>query len=484
MPLVLRKGLETNRKSFTPENGEPIWVTDTKKLYVGDGSTAGGIPVGGSTATIGSIAWTSIESKPSSFTPSAHKSTHATGGSDALSASDIGLGNVANTKHNFSATSDPGTGDDSGDGYSVGSQWINTTDGGWFVCVDASSGAASWVTPSTSASLGTQPLLKGARISTADISTSLASGSYTLDKDYDDFVGTLTGDAVITVPSGATQRWSPVLELAQDSSGNHNVVFQDADGNVIPAMGGTLTPWTSPGNVNIYTLYYSQTQAVWGYACINQLAAPVEETSANVYDIDSQTAGAIPSNTTVRWRTDALTINKDTTYADSDDRCFSILSSPSDNEFRFMSIDDAATPTDVEVLALVRDDGTKSSYNSTVFLRGSDDGNSGNAYGAGFVSGTIFRLYRVHSNTTSTIKDYSFSQDLNTEYWIRFQAIGTSLKAKVWAYGTTEPASWSIEETDANLTSGYIGYGTYQKTGPHKLCYFAWRTDGDTVSLP
>jgi len=35
-------------------------------------------------------AWNDVQGKPSNFTPSAHKSTHASGGSDALTPSDIG----------------------------------------------------------------------------------------------------------------------------------------------------------------------------------------------------------------------------------------------------------------------------------------------------------------------------------------------------------------------------------------------------------
>lgn len=45
MPLKLRRGTDSNRSSITPAEGEPIFTTDTKKLYVGDGSTAGGIAV-------------------------------------------------------------------------------------------------------------------------------------------------------------------------------------------------------------------------------------------------------------------------------------------------------------------------------------------------------------------------------------------------------------------------------------------------------
>jgi hypothetical protein len=45
MALRLRRGTEAER-IITPEQGEIIYVTDTKKVYVGDGATPGGILVG------------------------------------------------------------------------------------------------------------------------------------------------------------------------------------------------------------------------------------------------------------------------------------------------------------------------------------------------------------------------------------------------------------------------------------------------------
>jgi len=47
MALLLRRGLEADRLSITPEEGELIYVTDTKLIYVGDGVTPGGILVAG-----------------------------------------------------------------------------------------------------------------------------------------------------------------------------------------------------------------------------------------------------------------------------------------------------------------------------------------------------------------------------------------------------------------------------------------------------
>ena len=50
MALKLRRGTNSGRTAITPAEGEPIFTTDTKELYVGDGSTAGGIKITGGVA--------------------------------------------------------------------------------------------------------------------------------------------------------------------------------------------------------------------------------------------------------------------------------------------------------------------------------------------------------------------------------------------------------------------------------------------------
>ena len=47
MALKLRKGTDAERLSITPASGELIYTTDTKQIFVGDGTTAGGVFVGG-----------------------------------------------------------------------------------------------------------------------------------------------------------------------------------------------------------------------------------------------------------------------------------------------------------------------------------------------------------------------------------------------------------------------------------------------------
>ena len=43
MALQVRRGTNAERLGITPAAGELIFTTDTKQLYVGDGTTAGGI---------------------------------------------------------------------------------------------------------------------------------------------------------------------------------------------------------------------------------------------------------------------------------------------------------------------------------------------------------------------------------------------------------------------------------------------------------
>jgi hypothetical protein len=41
--IQIRRGVEANRGGVTPAAAEPIWITDAKRLYIGDGITPGGV---------------------------------------------------------------------------------------------------------------------------------------------------------------------------------------------------------------------------------------------------------------------------------------------------------------------------------------------------------------------------------------------------------------------------------------------------------
>lgn len=52
--------------------------------------------------------------------------------------------NATTSPKSNATAADPVVGDDTADGYAPGSIWINTSDGGIFICTDASAGAAVW----------------------------------------------------------------------------------------------------------------------------------------------------------------------------------------------------------------------------------------------------------------------------------------------------------------------------------------------------
>jgi len=56
----------------------------------------------------------------------------------------LGMANYVDLKHNYAATVAPAVTDDSGDGYAVGSRWIDVSADQAYVCLDASVGAAVW----------------------------------------------------------------------------------------------------------------------------------------------------------------------------------------------------------------------------------------------------------------------------------------------------------------------------------------------------
>ena len=47
MALRLRRGTDAERLLVTPLEGELVYTTDTKKIFVGDGTTIGGTLVAG-----------------------------------------------------------------------------------------------------------------------------------------------------------------------------------------------------------------------------------------------------------------------------------------------------------------------------------------------------------------------------------------------------------------------------------------------------
>ncbi|MGD9663122.1 MAG: hypothetical protein AB7U63_17840, partial [Porticoccaceae bacterium] len=81
--------VDTNLKTFTVSRAQEGTTATSHNIGASAENrwTAGTY---GELAGMADLTWTNVQGKPSSFTPSVHKNTHATGGSDALAPADIG----------------------------------------------------------------------------------------------------------------------------------------------------------------------------------------------------------------------------------------------------------------------------------------------------------------------------------------------------------------------------------------------------------
>ena len=181
--------------------------------------------------------------------------------------------------------------------------------------------------------------------------------------------------------------------------------------------------------------------------------------------------GSQPSDWTERWNTDDATAITVVEASRQGGRVLR-LDHSSDDDYA-ISWDDIGDIDDIEVLAKIRWTQQKASI-IRVYVRGSGSAGSETGY---FVSiqANIDKvvLYKCVIGVNTQIGTYlskSLSED--TWYWIRFRAIGTSLKYRIWEHGLTEPEKWDKEETDSSISSGWAGLGSF--TGDYSDCdYFS-----------
>jgi len=110
------------------------------------------------------------------------------------------------------------------------------------------------------------------------------------------------------------------------------------------------------------------------------------------------------------------------------------------------------TATDAAVLF----SGSLSSFTTSnlgAVLRWSD---SKNWYKAS-INGTTLMIQKKVNGTLTLLSKTAFAATAGTSYTLRFRVVGSTLYAKVWKTGGTEPASWLITVADSSLLSGRCG---------------------------
>ena len=204
------------------------------------------------------------------------------------------------------------------------------------------------------------------------------------------------------------------------------------------------------------------------------------------------TGTGVPSGWTQRWTTTGVT----TSVLDvSSDR--TLRRAQTTNARRgitYDTVDSDADRDDCEVLALVSVDTipspTVGSTNCGPALRGSGAAGSENVYTARLYTpnGTdkYLQVHKYVGGTGTTIVDYSFSWSTGTKYWIRLRANGTTVQARIWADGGSEPGTWQVDTTDSSVSgTGWAGIFTFQGAvaANHDTYAIAVATNGDTAAL-
>lgn len=128
---------------------------------------------------------------------------------------------------------------------------------------------------------------------------------------------------------------------------------------------------------------------------------------------------------------------------------------------RFISLDAAGTPADIEIAARVRIKNTSSSQGAVI---GRCNGNNGDpvyiaARFAGLSAFVLTRRTAGGSDTTLTqVTGLSLTPD--TFYWIVLRLSGDTVQADYWADGGSRPENWVLETTDTLVSAGNrVGVG-------------------------
>lgn len=71
------------------------------------------------------------------------------------------------------------------------------------------------------------------------------------------------------------------------------------------------------------------------------------------------------------------------------------------------------------------------------------------------------QIYKVVAGTNTPIVTGSFGCSAATKAWMRCQAVGTTIRVKMWNNGTAEPSAWTLSTTDSSFTSGGVQIRNY-----------------------
>ncbi len=100
--------------------------------------------------------------------------------------------------------------------------------------------------------------------------------------------------------------------------------------------------------------------------------------------------------------------------------------------------------------------GSMSSFNNTnmgAVLRWTD----GNNWYKAYIDGANLVIQKKVNGSTTILNETAFVAQAGISYTLRFSVVGSTLSAKVWQTGSSEPGNWMATATDSTFQSGYCG---------------------------
>jgi hypothetical protein len=82
---------------------------------------------------------------------------------------------------------------------------------------------------------------------------------------------------------------------------------------------------------------------------------------------------------------------------------------------------------------------------------------NGDKWYKAYITGASLVVQKRVNGATTILRSVPFTATRGTSYTLRFRVVGTTLYARVWKTGTTEPTNWLIMVTDTSFSSGFCG---------------------------
>jgi hypothetical protein len=147
---------------------------------------------------------------------------------------------------------------------------------------------------------------------------------------------------------------------------------------------------------------------------------------------------------------------------------------------------------DVEILAKVRQVGTRRPFGVTARVGGSSAARQGYALNIDRSTGSLELVRFSGSSVTSPTAPSAgnppittaFVPTVGTWYWFRFRLIAAGLVGKAWQDGQAEPGAWMVSSPDVTFAAGMVGLYDLWNTDTRECDYYAYSTDGSTIPLP